>query len=58
MFIRRTKVVRGLDGKSYYTFRLVENQRVGTKSGKKRCSISMQTGMFPGLTGRRLPIEW
>ena len=31
MFFRRTKAANGPDGKSYYTYRLVENQRVGTK---------------------------
>ena len=35
MFFRRTKVANGLDGKSYYTYRLVENQRVGTKIRQK-----------------------
>ena len=35
MFFRRTKVANGLDGKSYYTYRLVENQREGTKFRQK-----------------------
>ena len=35
MFFRRTKVANGLDGKSYYTYRLVENQREGTKTRQK-----------------------
>ena len=35
MFFRRTKAANGLDGKSYYTYRLVENQRVGTKIRQK-----------------------
>ena len=35
MFFRRTKVVNGPDGKSYYTYRLVENQREGTKTRQK-----------------------
>ena len=32
MFFQRTKVANGLDGNSYYTYRLVENQREGTKN--------------------------
>ena len=35
MFFRRTKVANGLDGKSCYTYRLVENQREGTKFRQK-----------------------
>ena len=35
MFFRRTKAANGPDGKSYYTYRLVENQRVGTKIRQK-----------------------
>ena len=35
MFFRRTKVANGPDGKSYYTYRLVENQREGTKTRQK-----------------------
>ena len=35
MFFRRTKVANGLDGKSYYTYRLVENQRESTKFRQK-----------------------
>ena len=35
MFFRRTKTANGLDGKSYYTYRLVENQREGTKFRQK-----------------------
>ena len=35
MFFRRTKVVNGLDGKSYYTYRLAENQREDTKFRQK-----------------------
>ena len=35
MFFRRTKVTNGLDGKSYYTYRLVENQREGKKFRQK-----------------------
>ena len=31
MFFRRTKAANGLDGKSYYTYRLVENQRMAMK---------------------------
>ena len=35
IFFRRTKVANGLDGKSYYTYRLVENQREATKIRQK-----------------------
>ena len=35
MFFRRTKAANELDGKSYYTYRLVENQCVGTKIRQK-----------------------
>ena len=35
MFFRRTKAANGLDGKSYYTYRLVENQREDTKIRRK-----------------------
>ena len=35
MFFRRTKVANGFDGKSCYTYRLVENQREGTKFRQK-----------------------
>ena len=35
MFFRRTKTANGLDGNSYYTYRLVENQREGTKIRQK-----------------------
>ena len=35
MFFRRTKAANGPDGKSYYTYRLVENQRVATKIRQK-----------------------
>ena len=35
MFFRRTKAANGPDGKSYYIYRLVENQRVGTKIRQK-----------------------
>ena len=35
MFFRRTKTANGLDGNSYYTYRLVENQREGTKTRQK-----------------------
>ena len=35
IFFRRTKVANGLDGKSCYTYRLVENQREGTKTRQK-----------------------
>ena len=35
MFFRRTKVANGPDGKSYFTYRLVENQREGTKTRQK-----------------------
>ena len=31
MFFRRTKADNGPDGKSCYTYRLVENRREGTK---------------------------
>ena len=32
---RRTKTANGSDGKSYYTYRLVENQREDTKIRQK-----------------------
>ena len=35
MFFRRTKAANGPDGKSCYTYRLVENQRVATKIRQK-----------------------
>ena len=35
MFFRRTKTANGSDGKSYFTYRLVEGQREGTKVRQK-----------------------
>ena len=35
MFFRRTKAANGPDRKSYYTYRLVENQRMATKIRQK-----------------------
>ena len=35
MFFRRTKTANGSDGKSYFTYRLVENQREDTKIRQK-----------------------
>ena len=35
MFFRHTKAANGPDGKSYYTYRLVENQRMATKIRQK-----------------------
>ena len=51
MFFRRTKTANGLDGKSYYTHRLVENQREGTKTRQK---TMFNLGGEPGCSSIRL----
>ena len=58
MFFRRTKVANGLDGKSYYTYRLVENQREGTKFRQKTMLNLGANRVFLNPTGRRLPNGW
>ena len=60
MFFRRTKAANGLDGNSYYTYRLVENQREGTKTRQKTV-LNLGANwdvLFPNPTGRRLPNGW